>query len=138
MPSLQKIKLSTDALDNGAWFTHALGFRFRLRRLTYKPYREALEGALRELRGRGLEAAELSAAIDKTVAVLFATHVVVDWAEVTESGPDGVDAPVPFNAERLKAMLCDRAYSDLYDWLTDCARTGEAFREKAAAETLGK
>lgn len=139
MANLGRIKLDTEALDKGAWFTHSVGFRFRIRRADYKPYQDALLAAIREARGKAGDDEALSEElIRKAAADCMSRLLVTDWDKVELEDESGVVRPVEFSPSHLAALLQDRAWQDLRSWIEACASESKAYRIRAADQTLGK
>lgn len=139
MKLFPKLRLDTQALEQGAWHTHPTGFEIRIRRSSWPPYLAGirrLAGELRATAGGGeIPVEEQSMAYRQLVA----EHLVTDWRGVVAESPGGGEPKeVPFSRELLKELFADPAYAPLYTWVFERASDDAGFRELATQRTLGK
>jgi hypothetical protein len=137
MKLFSEIRLDLLAAQNGAWFAHPMGWRFKLRRANYEPHAEAVRKATTELRARYGGGDIPRRIFREMLAEAAAEHLVVDWDGVRDTATEG-QPTVPFDREKLRTVLVDERYEDLYNWVAECASQSAGFREAAAQKSLGK
>jgi hypothetical protein len=137
MKLFSEIRLDLAAAQNGAWFTHPMGWRFKIRRANYEPHADAVRKATAELRARYGGGDIPRRIFSEMLAEAAAEHLVVDWSGVCDTAADG-QPEVPFDREKLRTVLVDERYEDLYNWVAACASQSAGFREEATKKSLGK
>lgn len=129
-------RLDPAGINDGRWFTHPHGFRWRIASTRKKAYRRRLAELMEPhaaIRAAAPASDIAKKALDDALLTAYAEHIVTGWSGMFVTAEE----ELPCTVENIRAILADPGYEHVYDWCATCASQDGMFAAVAEAKDAG-